>query len=158
MSDYTVTVTHPDYEPIVIDETVNWPINKCDACHHLTNVQPRRKPPVCDAESKFVIRIDYTNQQGAEVPLVNADVTIRLLNSSNSHEGTEKTNEDGLITRLIRYDGIYSITGLWLLFIIYSSSLSSLKFMVGGCQIPSPHIGDRIITSGWKGGGSNEIY
>ena len=92
------------------------------------------------------------------MPLVNADVTIRLLNSSNSHEGTEKTNEDGLITRLIRYDGTYSITGLWLLFIIYSSSLSSLKFMVGGCQIPSPHIGDRIITSGWKGGGSNEIY
>ena len=113
MSDYKVTVTHPDYEPMVINTTVDCPIDDCGHCQHLTNANPRRKPPVCDTESKFVIRIDYTNQKGTEVPLANADVTLELLDTDITHKPTAKTDEDGLLTAEIRYDGTYKLIGLF---------------------------------------------
>ena len=112
MADYNITITHPDYEPMTVKENIDCPIDACGSCHHVTDANPRKKPPVCDKESKFVILIEYTDQKGEEVPLPDAIVKLELLSSTNSHSGQETTDENGLVTPEVRYDGTYRIVGL----------------------------------------------
>ena len=112
MADYNITITHPDYEPMTAKEEIDCPIDSCGTCHHVTDANIKKKPPVCDKESKFVILVEYIDQTGDEVPLPDASVTLELLSSSNPHTGKVETNDDGLVTPEVRYDGTYRVTGL----------------------------------------------